>query len=291
MLLPIFILLWFSLPGSKEETYQLTIIPGTWTIANATTCFSNLYINTTFFKIIESNNVTKEATLNYFLPNGTEISGKCIAQVSNISSGLITTVFSCNTIDPLFQYVENNVVAQWDAYNELALTLNMTQTMTVGNITNTTYCSISGNNISIYYEENTWNITSCSCFACCYNLYTPFTIKRWLDMTNFPGVNISGAVSGPYCNGTMLTVDQCALNSTTVDTDYDPVQTITNMMCNYLGNRETTQLTFSNGSVFLNWGNTCTMEADPYVSSSDWGDKVKVIFMMVWIFLIFLTIE
>jgi len=59
-------------------------------------------------------------------------------------------------------------------------------------------------------------------------------------------LNLSGTISGPYCNNTMVDVDQCALNSTELNTDLDPNQNITSIKCNYLGNRQTTTLTFSN---------------------------------------------
>ena len=260
------------------------IVAGSWTVSNNTKCFSNLNINNLIFKVTVSSNITNQARLNYFLPNGTEIFGLCQATSGNVSLGLITTVFSCDTTSSLFQYVQNPIVIQWNAYDSLAITLNTTQSITNGNTTTSTNCTVTGSNLSVYYENNTWRVDSCNCYPCGYKVNKTFSIQRIYDINNWPGINISGEIEGPYCNNTMLPTDQCALNFTENSTDTYPFQLVTNMKCYYTGNLQTTQLTFWNGTVTLNWG-SCMMTAVPKTDDKTWGKKI-VVLEMVWVILI-----
>lgn len=260
------------------------IVSGSWTVSNNTKCFGNLNINSLVFKVAVSNNITNQARLNYFLPNGTEIFGTCQATTGNVSLGLITTSFYCDTTSSLFKYVQNPIVIQWDSYDSLAITLNTTQSITNGNTTTTTFCQVTGSNLSIYYENNTWRVDSCTCYPCGYTVNSTFSIQRINDINNFPGINMSGQIEGPYCNNTMVPVDQCALNYTENTTDTYPYSVITNMKCYYAGNLQTTQLTFWNGTLTLNWG-SCVMIAVPRTNAQTWGGK-NAVFGMVWVILI-----
>ena len=265
---------------------NLTIVTGTWTAKHETTCYSYLQMNSSIFKISLSNNITNQARMSYFLPNNTEIFGTCQATAGNISLGLITTTFFCDTTSSLFQYVQNPVVIQWDAYNAQAMIIITNQSITNGNTTTSTNCSVTGSNLSLYYENKTWRVESCSCYPCCYVENTTFNIHRSNDIYNYPGINMTGTISGPWCNNTMLTTDQCALNLTDNNTDHYPFQIITDMKCNYTGNLQTTQLIYWNNTVTLNWGSTCLMTAVP-ITTQTWGER-NVVLGIVWVILIIL---
>lgn len=241
----LFFLLLALLPISEGENFATTIISGSWLVNSQTTCFSNLNISTSIiFKINETDKTNKKATLNYYDSDGSPISGECQAKNTDIVSGLITTIFVCDSTSKLFQYVFDNVIIQWDAYSSMYMHMNATQKMTDpqnSNETLNTTCEVTGANVSYYYEDNTWTVTSCSCYPCCYVNSTDFTMNLTNDIKNYPAVQISGTVQGPYCNGTMLNVDQCALNATDINVDEDPPQNTTSVKCLYLGNRQTTQ--------------------------------------------------
>ena len=300
MILSIFLLYALFISLSKQEDYKLKVINGSWNVVSATNCIGNLNISAgTIIKMKETNPTTSEAYLNYFLPNNTEIFGKCNAQYTSIDSGLITTNFSCDSTNTLFQDIQNNVIAQWDAYDGMSMILNVTQlsyassSMSSSSVNNSKpslqYCSILATNITIYWETNVWNVTSCSCYPCCYQLNTPFTITNIPDITNFPGINMTGTVLGPFCDATMVMNDQCALNSTTLNSDTDPNENITSMHCTYCGNRHTTTLTFYNGSVMLDWGG-CHMQADPPIITSNWGNYLKSYILIISLMFVALII-
>ena len=270
--------------NTVTSTNSPPIVAGSWTVSNNTNCFSGLNISNLIFKVTVSSNITNQARLNYFLPNGTEIFGTCQAITGNVSLGLITTTFSCDTTSSLFQNVQNPIVVQWNAYDSLAITLNTTQTITNGNITTSTNCSVSGGNLSIYYENNTWRVASCNCYPCGYTVNKTFSIQRIYDINNYPGINMSGTIEGPFCNNTMVPIDQCALNYTENSSDTYPYSVITNMKCYYAGNLQTTQLTFWNGTVSLNWGN-CLMTGVPITNDQSWGKK-QFVLGIVWVILI-----
>lgn len=287
MNIPLLIVLLVALSNLNTLTSANSppIVAGSWIVSNNTNkCYSNLIINSLIFKVTVSSNITNQARLNYFLPNGTEIFGTCEAIAGDISLGLITTTFSCDTTSSLFQYVQNPIVIQWNAYDALAITLNTTQSITNGNTTTLMNCSVTGSNLSIYYENNTWRVDSCNCYPCGYIVNTTFSIQRISDINNYPGISMSGSIKGPYCNNTMMPTDQCALNFTENSTETYPYQLITNMKCYYAGNLQTTQLFFWNGTVTLNWG-SCIMTAVPITNNQNWGEKM-VVLGMVWVILI-----
>ena len=259
-----------------------TIVAGTWTANHATTCYSYLQMNSSIFKISLNNNITNQARMSYFLPNNTEIFGTCQATAGNLSLGLITTTFSCDTTSSLFQYVQNPVVIQWDAYNAQAMILITNQSMTIGNTTTSTNCTVIGNNLSVYFESKTWRVDTCVCYPCCYKENTTFNIIRASDIYNYPAINMTGTIQGPWCENTMMKTDQCALNATDNNTDQYPFQIITDMKCNYTGNLQTTQLTYWNGTVTLNWGISCQMTAVPITTTQTWG-KRNLVLGMVWV--------
>lgn len=268
--------------------YTQGFIESSWVMSNATTtCPDNLVLSNKILKIKNADNTTtgSKAYLNYFKDDGTEIGGYCDVSGSSSMNGYIKTTFSCNVQNSLFQTLESSVTAQWDLYDSLALVMNFTRKVQSGNETVTEVCSISGQNVSTYVEFDVWNITSCTCFPCCYNFGSDFSIARIPDILNYISINMTGSISGPYCNNTLALVDNCRLLSTELNTDVEPDMNTTYINCDYLGNRQTTYFTFQNKSLTLNWGE-CAMTAEPKILAQ-YGSYLKpIIMLLVLIFLL-----
>ena len=105
------------------------------------------------------------------------------------------------------------------------------------------------------------------------------------DILNYISINMTGSISGPYCNNTLALVDNCRLLSTELNTDVEPDMNTTYINCDYLGNRQTTYFTFQNKSLTLNWGE-CAMTAEPKILAQ-YGSYLKpIIMLLVLIFLL-----